>query len=82
VITSAPPRASVQQHHVQHVDAAIRRGENGGIIMILIATAGQVGTEAARLLAQRQQPARIVARDPEITSESSLDVETTGRLRS
>jgi uncharacterized protein YbjT (DUF2867 family) len=50
--------------------------------MILIATAGQVGTEAARMLAQRPQPARIVVRDPEITSESSLDVETTGRLRS
>jgi uncharacterized protein YbjT (DUF2867 family) len=33
--------------------------------MILITTAGKVGAEAARLLAQRGQPVRILVRDPE-----------------
>jgi Trk K+ transport system NAD-binding subunit len=33
--------------------------------MILITTAGQVGAEAARVLTQRQQPVRILVRDPE-----------------
>ncbi len=32
--------------------------------MILITTAGQVGAEAARLLAQREEPVRILVRDP------------------
>jgi uncharacterized protein YbjT (DUF2867 family) len=33
--------------------------------MILITTAGKVGAEAARLLAQREEPVRILVRDPE-----------------
>ena len=33
--------------------------------MILITTAGKVGSEAARLLAHRQQPVRVLVRDPE-----------------
>jgi len=33
--------------------------------MILITTAGKVGSEAARLLAQRGAPVRVLARDPE-----------------
>ncbi|MGI8713170.1 MAG: NAD(P)H-binding protein [Solirubrobacteraceae bacterium] len=33
--------------------------------MILITTAGKVGSEAARLLAQRGVPVRVLARDPE-----------------
>ena len=33
--------------------------------MILITTAGQVGSEAARLLAQREEPVRVLVRDPE-----------------
>jgi uncharacterized protein YbjT (DUF2867 family) len=33
--------------------------------MILITTAGQVGSEAARLLAHRKQPVRVLVRDPE-----------------
>jgi uncharacterized protein YbjT (DUF2867 family) len=33
--------------------------------MILITTAGKVGAEAARLLAQREQPVRVLVRDPE-----------------
>src|SRR6202034_3103564 len=32
--------------------------------MILITTAGKVGAEAARLLAQREEPVRILVRDP------------------
>ena len=32
--------------------------------MILITTAGKVGAEAARLLAQRKEPVRILVRDP------------------
>ncbi|HEY5358012.1 MAG TPA: NmrA family NAD(P)-binding protein [Streptosporangiaceae bacterium] len=33
--------------------------------MILITTAGKVGSEAARLLAQQQEPVRVLVRDPE-----------------
>jgi len=33
--------------------------------MILITTAGTAGSEAARLLAARGEPARVLARDPE-----------------
>ena len=33
--------------------------------MILITTAGKVGAEAARLLAQREEPVRVLVRDPE-----------------
>ena len=33
--------------------------------MILITTAGKVGAEAARLLAQRGEPVRVLVRDPE-----------------
>lgn len=33
--------------------------------MILIATAGKVGAEAARLLARREEPARVLVRNPE-----------------
>jgi uncharacterized protein YbjT (DUF2867 family) len=33
--------------------------------MILITTAGKVGSEAARLLAQRQEPVRVLVRDPD-----------------
>jgi uncharacterized protein YbjT (DUF2867 family) len=33
--------------------------------MILIATAGKVGAEAARLLAHREEPARVLVRNPE-----------------
>jgi uncharacterized protein YbjT (DUF2867 family) len=33
--------------------------------MILITTAGKVGSEAARLLAQREEPVRVLVRDPE-----------------
>ena len=33
--------------------------------MILITTAGKVGSEAARQLAQRGQPVRVVVRSPE-----------------
>jgi uncharacterized protein YbjT (DUF2867 family) len=33
--------------------------------MILVTTAGKVGTEAARLLAERDQPVRVLVRDPE-----------------
>jgi uncharacterized protein YbjT (DUF2867 family) len=33
--------------------------------MILITTAGKVGAEAARLLAQREEPVRILVRDPD-----------------
>jgi uncharacterized protein YbjT (DUF2867 family) len=33
--------------------------------MILITTAGKVGSEAARLLARRKQPVRVLVRDPE-----------------
>jgi uncharacterized protein YbjT (DUF2867 family) len=33
--------------------------------MILITTAGKVGSEAARLLAQRAEPVRVLVRDPE-----------------
>ena len=32
--------------------------------MILVTTAGKVGTEAARLLAQREEPVRVLVRDP------------------
>ena len=32
--------------------------------MILITTAGKVGTEAARLLAEQDQPVRVLVRDP------------------
>jgi uncharacterized protein YbjT (DUF2867 family) len=33
--------------------------------MILITTAGKVGAEAARLVAHREEPVRILVRDPE-----------------
>jgi uncharacterized protein YbjT (DUF2867 family) len=33
--------------------------------MILITTAGKVGSEAARLLAEREEPVRVLVRDPE-----------------
>jgi uncharacterized protein YbjT (DUF2867 family) len=33
--------------------------------MILITTAGKVGSEAARLLAQREEPVRVLVRDPD-----------------
>lgn len=33
--------------------------------MVLITTAGKVGSEAARLLAQRGEPVRILVRDPD-----------------
>jgi uncharacterized protein YbjT (DUF2867 family) len=33
--------------------------------MILITTAGKVGAETARLLAQRGEPVRVLVRDPE-----------------
>ncbi|MGD0609369.1 MAG: hypothetical protein ABSA53_38065 [Streptosporangiaceae bacterium] len=33
--------------------------------MILVTTAGQVGSETARLLAQREVPVRVLVRDPE-----------------
>lgn len=33
--------------------------------MILVTTAGKVGSEAARLLAEREEPVRILVRDPE-----------------
>jgi uncharacterized protein YbjT (DUF2867 family) len=33
--------------------------------MILVTTAGKVGAEAARLLAQRGEPVRILVRDPD-----------------
>ena len=33
--------------------------------MILITTAGKVGAAAARLLAQREEPVRVLVRDPE-----------------
>jgi uncharacterized protein YbjT (DUF2867 family) len=36
--------------------------------MILITTAGKVGLEAARLLAQRAEPVRVLVRDPEKTT--------------
>ena len=32
--------------------------------MILVTTAGKVGSEAARLLAERQEPVRVLVRDP------------------
>ena len=33
--------------------------------MILVTTAGKVGTEAAQLLAQRKEPVRVLVRHPE-----------------
>jgi uncharacterized protein YbjT (DUF2867 family) len=33
--------------------------------MILVTTAGKVGAEAARLLAERGEPVRVLVRDPE-----------------
>jgi uncharacterized protein YbjT (DUF2867 family) len=45
--------------------------------MILITTAGKVGTEAARLLALRQEPVRILVRDPKTAialAEAGVDV--------
>jgi len=33
--------------------------------VILVTTAGKVGSEAARLLTQRQVPVRVLVRDPE-----------------
>jgi uncharacterized protein YbjT (DUF2867 family) len=36
--------------------------------MILVTTAGKVGSEAARLLTQRQVPVRVLVRDPEKTN--------------
>ena len=44
--------------------------------MILITTAGKVGAEAARLLAQQQIPARVLVRDP--ASAKSLELARTG----
>jgi hypothetical protein len=38
---------------------------NGDIIMILITTAGKVGSEAARQLAQRGEPVRVLVRSPD-----------------
>jgi uncharacterized protein YbjT (DUF2867 family) len=37
----------------------------GGFAVILVTTAGKVGAETARLLAQRGEPVRILVRDPE-----------------
>src|SRR5579863_9678904 len=37
----------------------------GGVTMILVTTAGKVGSEASRVLAQRGVPVRILARSPE-----------------
>ena len=37
--------------------------------MILITTAGKVGSEAARLLAQREVPVRVLVRDPKKRTE-------------
>jgi uncharacterized protein YbjT (DUF2867 family) len=36
--------------------------------MILITTAGNVGAQAARLLASQGEPVRVIARDPEKAS--------------
>ncbi len=33
--------------------------------MILVTTAGKVGSEAARLLSEREEPVRVLVRDPE-----------------
>jgi uncharacterized protein YbjT (DUF2867 family) len=33
--------------------------------MILVTTAGKVGAEAARLLAEREEPVRVLVRDPD-----------------
>jgi uncharacterized protein YbjT (DUF2867 family) len=45
--------------------------------MILITTAGKVGAEAARLLAPREEPVRVLVRDPEkatALAEAGVDV--------
>jgi uncharacterized protein YbjT (DUF2867 family) len=38
--------------------------EGRSIIMILVTTAGKVGSETARLLIQREVPVRVLVRDP------------------
>lgn len=44
--------------------------------MILVTTAGKVGSEAARLLAEREQPVRVLVRDPQkVTALAHAGVE-------
>ena len=44
--------------------------------MILVTTAGKVGSEAARLLAEREEPVRVLVRDPEkVTALAQAGVE-------
>jgi uncharacterized protein YbjT (DUF2867 family) len=50
--------------------------------MILITTAGKVGSEAARLLAEREEPVRILVRDPEkatALAQAGVEVATFGK---
>jgi uncharacterized protein YbjT (DUF2867 family) len=50
----------------------------GGFIMILVTTAGKVGAETARLLAQRGEPVRVLVRDPDkATTLAQAGVEVT-----
>jgi uncharacterized protein YbjT (DUF2867 family) len=46
--------------------------EGRSIIMILVTTAGKVGSETARLLIQREVPVRVLVRDPSKAKAKAL----------